>query len=103
VRDNRFCHVGQPIDIEPLVTGVTEQGTEMCPFPSPSLALQRMTGGNVQLTWRATANEFVLESTESLDAAKWVPATGSPTAINDQITWSGAAGSIRQFFRLHKP
>lgn len=27
---NRFCHVGEPIVVEPLVTDVTEHGTKLC-------------------------------------------------------------------------
>ncbi len=103
LKSNRFCNVTKSLEIEQLVENVSEEGSEVCPFPAPRLALRRLPSGVVQLSWRAAPNEYVLERTDNLATLHWAPAAGLPTAVNDQVTWPGAIGGLYQFFRLRIP
>lgn len=97
--------IGQP-DAGITLTGGTYQltgGFWAAPFPSgsseaPTLAIQPLGLGQVQLSWTSPAPGFFLQEALNLNAPTWV---NSPSgASNPTIV---PAGSAAKFYRLLKP
>jgi len=92
---NRFCNVTNSVVIEPLVAGVTEQGTLTCPFPPPRLEV----AAAVLLSWPNDGETHTLESAPNL-AGPWSLMNAIQTVQDGQVTVSVKADGQRQFFRL---
>ena len=95
---NRFCEVTTPIDIEPLVSGVSQQGTQMCPFPPPTLAI----GAAVILSWPSNDEGWILEAA-SAASGPWTPTNEVPTQQGGQNVVAVFTDANHRFFRLQQP
>jgi hypothetical protein len=95
---NRFCEVTTPIDIEPLVSGVSQQGTQMCPFPPPTLAI----GAAVILSWPSNDEGWMLEAA-SAASGPWTPTNEAPTQQGGQNVVAVSTDANHRFFRLQQP
>jgi hypothetical protein len=95
---NRFCQVTTPIDIEPLVSGVSQQGTQLCPFPPPTLAI----GAAVILSWPSNDEGWILE-TASPASGPWTPTNEVPTQQGGQNVVAVYTDANHRFFRLQHP
>lgn len=93
--DNRFCDVTTPIDIENLVTGTTNQGTLLCPFPPPKLDIAPA----VLLTWPDYSTGWNLESAPTV-TGPWGPAGVTPTPQSGQNTVTVKTDTQHRYFRL---
>ncbi|MBX3748059.1 MAG: hypothetical protein KF833_22350 [Verrucomicrobiae bacterium] len=69
---------------------------------APSLAIRRE-GDSVVLSWPASAEGFVLESTPSLSPATWTAVSETPTSAGGQSSVTIGAGSGTRYFRLRRP
>jgi hypothetical protein len=81
-----------------MVTGVTEQGTVVCPFPDPILQI----GPAVLLTWPDYTDGWILEAAASVNGP-WASASETPALQGGQNTVTVKTDSEHQFFRLRKP
>ncbi|MEK7685476.1 MAG: hypothetical protein AAB466_08640 [Verrucomicrobiota bacterium] len=95
---NRFCNVTTPVNIEPPASGVTQEGTLVCPFPDPTLEIAPA----VILSWPAYSEGWILESAPTVNGP-WTALTATATVENDQNTIAVKTESEQRFFRLHKP
>jgi hypothetical protein len=95
---NRFCEVTTPIDIEPLVSGVRQQGTLLCPFPPPTLAI----GAAVILSWPSNDEGWILEAA-SASRGPWTPTNEIPTQQGGQNVVAVYTDANHRFFRLQHP
>ena len=95
---NRFCEVTTPIDIEPLVSGVSQQGTQMCPFPPPTLAI----GAAVILSWPSNDEGWILEAA-SAAGGPWTPTNEVPTQQGGQNVVAVFTDANHRIFRLQQP
>jgi len=92
---NRFCDVTTPIEVEPLVTGTTNQGTLMCPFPRPALGIVPA----VLLNWPDYSSGWILEFAP-MAMGPWQPADVMPTLHGGQNTAVVKSDTQHRFFRL---
>jgi hypothetical protein len=90
---NRFCEVTTPIDIEPLVSGTTNQGTLVCPFPPPSLTI----APGVVLTWPAVETGYLVECATNA-AGPWNSLGIAPTVIGNEATVAVRTTAAAKFF-----
>lgn len=96
--DNRFCNVTTNLVIQPLVTGTTNQGMLVCPFPPLELTIAPA----VLLTWPDDPGGWVLESA-ALAAGPWAPADATPTLRDGQNSVTVRTDAEHRFFQLRKP
>jgi hypothetical protein len=92
---NRFCDVATPIEIEPLVTGTTDQGTLMCPSPPPTLDIAPA----VLLSWPAVETGYVVECATNV-AGPWTLLGIAPTITGKEKTVAVKTTDPAKFFRL---
>jgi len=97
VTSNRFCNVTTNINVQPLASA-TQQGTLLCPFPPPTLAIAPA----VLLSWPADGETYTLESAPD-PQGPWSPINATPTMQGGQVTFAVKTDSSRQYFRLHQP
>jgi hypothetical protein len=96
--NNRFCTVATNVVIEPLATGVTEQGSLICPFPDPALAIATA----VILSWPNYAIGWTLES--ALDPrGPWTAQNVAPSVQDGQYVFAVKTAGQQAFFRLRQP
>ena len=93
---NRFCDVTKPIDTEPLVTGTTNQGTLLCPFLPPTLAIAPA----VLLAWPDDGESWTLQSAPD-PQGPWSPLIVTPMLQDGQNSVGVKTDSDHRFFRLH--
>jgi hypothetical protein len=98
VTANRFCEVTDPVEIEPLVTGVSQQGTQFCPFPPPTLAI----GAAVILSWPSDSDGWALEAAPVL-TGPWTLTGMITTQQGGQNIAAVYTDSNHRFFRLERP
>lgn len=103
---NWFCNVTQPIRIETLVTGLQQQGTELCennPLRATFQSIRQLTGGGASLTLRSWHGEpLVIEA--STDLQNWSPVhTNSMTLPSFEHEDTDTSGSSRRFYRAFVP
>lgn len=91
---NRFCNVTTNLWVQPLATD-TEQGTLICPFPLPPLAIAPA----VLLSWPDDGETHTLESAPD-PQGPWSPLNGTPTVQAGQITFAVKTDQDHRFFRL---
>ena len=96
--DNRFCTVATNVVIEPLVTGVTEQGSLSCPFPDPALDI----ASAVMLSWPNYAIGWTLESAPD-PQGPWTPLHVGPSLQDGQYVFAVKTAGQPGFFRLRRP
>ena len=82
------------IAIEPLVSGVSQQGTQMCPFPLPALAI----GAAVILSWPSSDEGRILEAA-SAASGPWTPTNEVPTQQGGQNVVAVYTDANHRFFR----
>ena len=81
-----------------LPTPVSEAAT-FAVLP-PTLSAQ-FAGGQLQIAWPDTGNDYVLESTDSLTPpVNWTPAPEAHTPTNGQIVVLLAPTNHQEFYRL---
>jgi hypothetical protein len=72
-------------------------------LPPPTL-IAALAGNTLTLAWPATANEFALESTDSLDPPpRWSPVTNAVLTVDGLLTTTLDANAGHRFFRLIRP
>ena len=98
VINNRFCTVASNVVIEPLVTGVTEQGSLTCPFPDPTLAIATA----VMLSWPNYAVGWSLESAPD-PQGPWTALDVVPSVQDGQYVFAVKTDGQKHFFRLRQP
>jgi hypothetical protein len=98
VINNRFCTVATNVVIEPLATGVTEQGSLTCPFPDPALAIATA----VILSWPNYATGWTLESAPD-PQGPWTAQNVAPSVQDGQYVFAVKTAGQPGFFRLRKP
>jgi hypothetical protein len=78
---------------------------EPLPPPSQSITSVAVTGGNVSVTYQATAGyAYYIEETPGLSPATWSPVPGSTnTAPGASVTFTFPAGSGPMFYRTVSP
>ena len=71
---------------------------------SPSLSVQQISAGQIQVSWPLTATNFILEAAESLSAlTSGATVILPPETAVGQFTVTMAAGPGDRFFRLRQP
>jgi Right handed beta helix region len=95
LNNNRFCNVTNPIVIEPLATNITEQGTLMCPFPPPPLAIAPA----VLLSWPGEDDDWTVESALSVDGP-WAASDATPFMQDGRHSIAVPTDGELRFFRL---
>jgi hypothetical protein len=95
---NRFCDVATPINIEPLVTGTTNQGTLVGPFPPPLLTIAPA----ILLAWPAIETGYVVECATN-SAGPWVPLGIPLTFTGNEATVAVKTTETAKYFRLQSP
>jgi hypothetical protein len=95
LNNNRFCNVTNPIVIEPLATNITQQGTLLCPFPPPTLAIAPA----VLLSWPGEDDGWTVESAPSADGP-WVASDATPFMQYGRHSIAVPTDGERRFFRL---
>ena len=98
VINNRFCTVATNVVFEPLVTGVTEQGSLTCPFPDPALAIATA----VILSWPNYAIGWTLESAPD-PQGPWTSLDVAPSVQDGQYVFAVKTAGQPGFFRLRQP
>ncbi|HSU55938.1 MAG TPA: SBBP repeat-containing protein [Candidatus Dormibacteraeota bacterium] len=69
---------------------------------TPSLAVERLPGGTLKLSWPAAARDFVLESTPSLSPPVWTLVPQTPVLSGGAFILNVPATHPTMFFRLRK-
>jgi hypothetical protein len=92
---NHFCQVTKQIQVESLVTNITEQDTLTCPYPPPSLSIAPA----VLLSWPDDGETHSLESAPNLQGP-WSPMNATLTVRDGQVTCPVTTDSQHRFFRL---
>jgi len=92
---NRFCNVTNPIVIEPLATNITQQGTLLCPFPPPALAIAPA----VLVSWPGEDDGWTIESATSVDGP-WSSSDATPFTQDGRHSIAVPTDGERRFFRL---
>src|SRR5262249_54934912 len=90
---NRFCNVNTLIDIDPLVTGTTNQGTLMCPWPPPTLSV----AAAILLSWPAVDIGYVVECATNA-AGPWTLLGTAPIIVQDEFIVTAKASGPAKFF-----
>jgi hypothetical protein len=66
-----------------------------------SLAITRA-GGNIQITWPASATGFALQSADQIASGSWQTVSQTPVAQGGQYRVEIAIGTQSRFYRLKK-
>jgi len=97
IRAASWSDVANPINLQPQATA-TEQGTLLCPFPEPVLAI----ASAVLLSWPAFEEGYVVEIAPTPDGP-WTPSDATPFLEAGQTCIAVATTGEQQFFRLRQP
>lgn len=95
---NRFCEVTTPIETQTGATHAAEQGTLVCPFPPPALAIAPA----VILTWTGETEGWILESAPAVNGP-WTPSSATPSPEAGQNTVAVPTDAQHAYFRLRSP
>jgi hypothetical protein len=95
---NRFCDSKTPVETQPMVTGVSEQGTVLCPFPDPTLTITTA----VILSWPDYTAGWILETAANA-TGPWVAFADSPNVQDGQNAVVVDSSTQQRFFRLRQP
>jgi len=94
VTSNRFCNVTTPINQQPPAT-TTQQGTLLCPFPSPPLSITPA----VLVSWPGEEDGWSVESAPAFDGP-WTPLIATPFLQGGRHSVAVPTDAERGFFRL---
>ena len=92
---NRFCDVTTPINVEPLVTATTNQGTLVCPFPPPTLPI----APPFILSWPGEAGGWLVESAPGVNGP-WNSESVTSAVQAGQTTVAMKTDTEHRIFRL---
>jgi len=76
--------------------------TEIRVVATPTLVTER-SGNRFDLIWPATANDFLLESTDDLAQPEWIEVRNPRVLVGDQVTVTLKLSGPGRFYRLRKP
>ena len=94
---NRFCDVTTPVDAQPLTTGITQQGTQLCPFPVPSLGIASAT----LIFWPDDGERHTLEAAPDAQGP-WSTVDAIAAVDAGKISFVVTAERSHRFFRLRQ-
>jgi len=96
--NNRFCTVTNPVVVEPLATNITHQGTLLCPFPPPALAIAPA----VLLAWPGEEVGWTVETAISV-IGPWAASDATPFMQYGRHSLAVPSDGEHRFFRLRSP
>ena len=96
--NNRFCTVTNPVVVEPLATNITQQGTLLCPFPPPALAVAPA----VLLSWPGEEVGWAVETAISA-GGPWASSDATPFMQYGRHSLAVPTDGVQRFFRLSSP
>ena len=69
-------------------------------YPTPTLAIRKLTSSELQVSWSTNASRYTLEYNEQLGASGWRAVTNTPTITGSQMVVTVEATAPQRFFRL---
>lgn len=94
VSSNRFCNVAKPVNAQPL-SSATQQGTLLCPFPAPELAIEPA----VIVSWPGMEEGGTVEAATNAEGP-WAAVEATPFMQKGRHSIAAPSGGARRFFRL---
>ena len=96
--NNRFCMVTNPVVVEPLATNITQQGTLLCPFPPPALAVAPA----VLLSWPGEEVGWAVETATTVNGP-WAASDATPFMQYGRHSLAVPTDGVHGFYRLRSP